>query len=162
MPEELCQVSPKSHYVSLALHSDPSPLVKNSCFHLRSGPRQWWREDRSWHVSQFRSFENCWFFDSWSVKYHQCHSQLCYDIWTYCISNSHFWANLLYLLYSISTFMLYQHTLISVMATCTCNCIIPNCLFVISISHIKYNGLPDLKKVNLSLERKMSIMCGNV
>ena len=25
MPEELCQVSPKSHYVSLALHSDPSP-----------------------------------------------------------------------------------------------------------------------------------------
>ena len=26
MPEELCQVSPKSHYVSLALHSDPSPL----------------------------------------------------------------------------------------------------------------------------------------
>ena len=30
MPEELCQVSPKSHYVSLALHSDPSPL-----FHVR-------------------------------------------------------------------------------------------------------------------------------
>ena len=27
MPEELCQVSPKSHYVSLALHSDPSPLT---------------------------------------------------------------------------------------------------------------------------------------
>ena len=27
MPEELCQVSPKSHYVSLALHSDPSPLL---------------------------------------------------------------------------------------------------------------------------------------
>ena len=26
MPEELCQVSPKSHYVSLALHSDPSPF----------------------------------------------------------------------------------------------------------------------------------------
>ena len=26
MPEELCQVSLKSHYVSLALHSDPSPL----------------------------------------------------------------------------------------------------------------------------------------
>ena len=26
MPEELFQVSPKSHYVSLALHSDPSPL----------------------------------------------------------------------------------------------------------------------------------------
>ena len=26
MPEELCQVSPKSHYVSQALHSDPSPL----------------------------------------------------------------------------------------------------------------------------------------
>ena len=26
MPEELCQVSPKSHYVSLALHSDPSLL----------------------------------------------------------------------------------------------------------------------------------------
>ena len=26
MPEELCQVSTKSHYVSLALHSDPSPL----------------------------------------------------------------------------------------------------------------------------------------
>ena len=25
MPEELCQVSSKSHYVSLALHSDPSP-----------------------------------------------------------------------------------------------------------------------------------------
>ena len=25
MSEELCQVSPKSHYVSLALHSDPSP-----------------------------------------------------------------------------------------------------------------------------------------
>ena len=66
----------------------------------------------------------------------------------------------MYLLYSISTFMLYLHTLISAMATCTCNCIIPNCLFVISIFHIKYNGLPDLKKVNLSLERKMSIMCG--
>ena len=27
MPEELCQVSPKSHYVSLALHSDPSPYI---------------------------------------------------------------------------------------------------------------------------------------
>ena len=26
MPEELCQVSPKSHYVSLALHFDPSPF----------------------------------------------------------------------------------------------------------------------------------------
>ena len=26
MPEELCQVSPKSQYVSLALHSDPSPF----------------------------------------------------------------------------------------------------------------------------------------
>ena len=26
MPEELCQVSLKSHYVSLALHSDTSPL----------------------------------------------------------------------------------------------------------------------------------------
>ena len=26
MPEELCHVSPKSHYVSLALHSDPSPF----------------------------------------------------------------------------------------------------------------------------------------
>ena len=26
MPEELCQISPKSHYVSLALHSDPSPF----------------------------------------------------------------------------------------------------------------------------------------
>ena len=25
MPEELCQVSPKLHYVSLSLHSDPSP-----------------------------------------------------------------------------------------------------------------------------------------
>ena len=25
MPEELCQVSPKSHYGVLALHSDPSP-----------------------------------------------------------------------------------------------------------------------------------------
>ena len=25
MPEELCQVSPKSHYVSLASHSDPNP-----------------------------------------------------------------------------------------------------------------------------------------
>ena len=57
------------------------------------------------------------------------------NIWTYCISNSHFWANLLYLLYSISTFMLYLHILISAMATCTC--IIPNCLFVISIFHIK-------------------------
>ena len=28
MPDELCQVSPKSHYISLALHSDPSPFVK--------------------------------------------------------------------------------------------------------------------------------------
>ena len=27
MPEELCQVYCKSHYGSLALHSDPSPLV---------------------------------------------------------------------------------------------------------------------------------------
>ena len=27
MPEELYQVSPKSHYVSLVLHSDPSPLI---------------------------------------------------------------------------------------------------------------------------------------
>ena len=27
MPEELCQVSPKSHYVSLALHLDPSPFT---------------------------------------------------------------------------------------------------------------------------------------
>ena len=27
MPEELCQVSPKSHYVSLALHSVPSPCA---------------------------------------------------------------------------------------------------------------------------------------
>ena len=27
MPEELCQVSPKSHYVSLAQHSDPNPCV---------------------------------------------------------------------------------------------------------------------------------------
>ena len=26
MPEELCQVSPKSHYGVLASHSDPSPL----------------------------------------------------------------------------------------------------------------------------------------
>ena len=26
MPGELCQVSPKSHYVVLALHSDPSPF----------------------------------------------------------------------------------------------------------------------------------------
>ena len=30
MPEELCQVSPKSHYVSLALHSDPSPYKTRS------------------------------------------------------------------------------------------------------------------------------------
>ena len=28
MPEELCQVSPKSHNVSLASHSDPSPYQK--------------------------------------------------------------------------------------------------------------------------------------
>ena len=28
MPEELCQFPPKSHYVSLAQHSDPSPLRK--------------------------------------------------------------------------------------------------------------------------------------
>ena len=27
MPEELCQVSPKPHYVSLASHSDPNPLA---------------------------------------------------------------------------------------------------------------------------------------
>ena len=27
MPEKLCQVSPKLHYGSLALHSDPSPLI---------------------------------------------------------------------------------------------------------------------------------------
>ena len=26
MPEELCQVSPKSHYGVLASHSDPSPF----------------------------------------------------------------------------------------------------------------------------------------
>ena len=36
MPEELCQVSSKSHYVSLALHSDPSPFgnyaLQVSCF----------------------------------------------------------------------------------------------------------------------------------
>ena len=31
MPEELCQVSPKSHYVSLALHSDPSPFREPKC-----------------------------------------------------------------------------------------------------------------------------------
>ena len=27
MPEELCQVSPKLHYVSLASHSDPNPYI---------------------------------------------------------------------------------------------------------------------------------------
>ena len=30
MPEELCQVSPKSHYGVLASHSDPSPLWKST------------------------------------------------------------------------------------------------------------------------------------
>ena len=30
MPEELCQVSPKSHYVSLASHSDPNPCNYHS------------------------------------------------------------------------------------------------------------------------------------
>ena len=34
MPEELCQVSPKSHYVSLALHSDPSPYIINQIVQL--------------------------------------------------------------------------------------------------------------------------------
>ena len=33
MPEELCQVSPKSHYGVLASHSDPSPL-NSSLFEL--------------------------------------------------------------------------------------------------------------------------------
>ena len=32
MPEELCQVSPKSHYGVLASHSDPSPF-KNDLSH---------------------------------------------------------------------------------------------------------------------------------
>ena len=36
MPEELCQVPPKSHYVSLALHSDPSPLC-SFCFSCAVG-----------------------------------------------------------------------------------------------------------------------------
>ena len=31
MPEELCQVSPKSHYGVLASHSDPSPYEEYSC-----------------------------------------------------------------------------------------------------------------------------------
>ena len=35
MPEKLCQVSPKSHYVSLALHSDPSPLKLDESFALK-------------------------------------------------------------------------------------------------------------------------------
>ena len=40
MPEELRQVSPKSHYVSLALHSDPSPwraeyFILDSFFNCR-------------------------------------------------------------------------------------------------------------------------------
>ena len=42
MPEELCQVSPKSHYVSIALHSDPSPfssiiIIDDSLKTLRKG-----------------------------------------------------------------------------------------------------------------------------
>ena len=39
MPEELCQVSPKSHYVSLALHSDPSPC--NSIFYSPASVKNW-------------------------------------------------------------------------------------------------------------------------
>ena len=42
MPEELCQVSPKLHYVSIALHSDPSPfssiiIIDDSLKTLRKG-----------------------------------------------------------------------------------------------------------------------------
>ena len=36
MPEELCQVSPKSHYVSLALHLDPSLFDLCICHLLQS------------------------------------------------------------------------------------------------------------------------------
>ena len=39
MPEERCQVSPKLHYISLALHSDPSP---------------WEKEDFTWYLAAGR------------------------------------------------------------------------------------------------------------
>ena len=43
MPEELCQVSPKSHYVSLALHSDPSPYI-NKVWSISEQTLQGWLE----------------------------------------------------------------------------------------------------------------------
>ena len=37
MPEELCQVSPKSHYGVLASHSDPSPFEEVMIFGVSQG-----------------------------------------------------------------------------------------------------------------------------
>ena len=71
MPEELCQVSPKLHYVSLALHSDPSPwraeyFILDSFFNCRYDVR-----DKEYSellvkvedfVVKFRLWTNQWFF----------------------------------------------------------------------------------------------------
>ena len=51
MPEELCQVSPKTHYVSLALHSDPSPLVLRSCL-VENTSHIWVKEEELAGVPQ--------------------------------------------------------------------------------------------------------------
>ena len=48
MPEEVRQVSPKSHYVSLASHSDPNPFVESLIEKAQSTPccfilgSSWW------------------------------------------------------------------------------------------------------------------------
>ena len=59
MPEELCQVSPKSHYVALALHSDPSPLDKDEL----------WKWSHKWNSQEMHCVGVKWslrFLNDWN------------------------------------------------------------------------------------------------
>ena len=59
MPEELCQVSPKSHYVSLASHQDPNPCTASIAAPVSSVMSIFWF---TCFFSIVLNFWSCWHF----------------------------------------------------------------------------------------------------